>query len=81
MTPAAVRSSRVLMLTAAREEADLTRSYASGANAYVVKPVEFDEFMHAVRDLGLFWGLINEPSPVAGGSATTTPYPPPRPGR
>lgn len=54
----------VVMLTSSREEADLTRSYASGANAYVVKPVEFDEFMQAVREIGLFWGLVNEPSPV-----------------
>lgn len=54
----------VVMLTSSREEADLTRSYASGANSYVVKPVEFDEFMRTVRDLGLFWGLVNEPSPL-----------------
>lgn len=54
----------VVMLTSSREEADLTRSYESGANAYVVKPVEFDEFMRTVRDLGLFWGLVNEPSPL-----------------
>jgi hypothetical protein len=51
----------------------LARSYASGVNAYVVKPVEFDEFMQTVRDLGLFWGLVNEPSPVVGGSAQATP--------
>ena len=54
----------VVMLTSSREEADLTRSYESGANSYVVKPVEFDEFMRTVRDLGLFWGLVNEPSPL-----------------
>jgi CheY-like chemotaxis protein len=54
----------VVMLTSSREEADLARSYASGANAYVVKPVGFDEFMHTVRDLGLFWGVVNEPSPI-----------------
>ena len=62
----------VVMLTSSREEADLTRSYASGANAYVVKPVEFDEFMQAVRELGLFWGLVNEPSPVPGPSQAKT---------
>ena len=56
----------VVMLTSSREEADLTRSYASGANAYVVKPVGFDEFMKTVGDLGLFWGLVNEPSPHPG---------------
>ncbi|NCA82620.1 MAG: response regulator [Opitutae bacterium] len=54
----------VVMLTSSREEADLTRSYKRGANAYVVKPVDFDEFMRAVRDIGLFWGLVNEPSPL-----------------
>ncbi|HOO21846.1 MAG: response regulator [Kiritimatiellae bacterium] len=59
----------VVMLTSSREEADLTRSYASGANAYVVKPVEFDEFLQTVRDLGLFWGRVNEPAPVPGPSA------------
>lgn len=61
----------VVMLTSSREEADLTRSYASGANAYVVKPVEFDEFQRTVRDLGLFWGRVNEPAPVSGPSATS----------
>lgn len=54
----------VVMLTSSREEADLTRSYKQGANAYVVKPVDFDDFMHTVRDIGLFWGLVNEPSPL-----------------
>ncbi len=53
----------VVMLTSSREEADLTRSYKRGANAYVVKPVDFDDFMRAVRDIGLFWGLVNEPAP------------------
>lgn len=68
----ALRMIPVVMLTSSREEADLTRSYASGANAYVVKPVEFDEFMQAVRELGLFWGLVNEPSPVPGPSQVKT---------
>lgn len=57
----------VVMLTSSREEADLTRSYKRGANAYVVKPVNFDDFMHTVRDIGLFWGLVNEPSPLPRG--------------
>ena len=59
-----LRTVPVVMLTSSREEADLTRSYESGANAYVVKPVEFDEFMKTVGDLGLFWGMVNEPSPL-----------------
>ncbi len=54
----------VVMLTSSREEADLTRSYKRGANAYVVKPVNFEDFMRTVRDIGLFWGLVNEPSPL-----------------
>ena len=56
----------VVMLTSSREEADLTRSYESGVNAYVVKPVDFEEFMKTVHDLGLFWALVNEPSPHPG---------------
>ena len=51
------------MLTSSREEADLTRSYEFGVNAYVVKPVDFAEFMKTVRELGVFWALVNEPSP------------------
>ncbi len=53
----------VVMLTSSREERDLTESYALGANAYVVKPVEFNKFLSAVKELGTFWGVINEPPP------------------
>jgi CheY-like chemotaxis protein len=53
----------VVMLTSSREERDLTESYALGANAYVVKPVEFHKFVSAVKELGTFWGVINEPPP------------------
>lgn len=53
----------VVMLTASSEETDLARSYAQGVNAYVVKPVSFREFMAAVQELGLFWGVTNEPPP------------------
>jgi len=53
----------VVMLTSSREEADLMRGYALGANAYVVKPVDFEGFQRAVSELGLFWALINEPPP------------------
>lgn len=55
----------VVMLTSSREEADLATSYELGANAYVVKPVEFGDFMKAVRQLGGFWALVNEPPPKA----------------
>lgn len=53
----------VVMLTSSREERDLAQSYALGANAYVVKPVEFQQFITAVKELGVFWGVINEPPP------------------
>ena len=58
----------VVMLTSSREERDLAESYALGANAYVVKPVEFHQFLSAVKELGLFWGVINEPPPERSGS-------------
>ena len=54
----------VVMLTSSREEEDLVRSYDLGVNAYVVKPVEFREFIRAVKTLGGFWALTNEPPPV-----------------
>jgi len=55
----------VVMLTSSREEGDLIRSYQLGVNAYVVKPVEFGEFMQAVRQLGAFWAVVNEAPPMA----------------
>ncbi|HEX9078152.1 MAG TPA: response regulator [Desulfuromonadaceae bacterium] len=54
----------VVILTSSREERDLVESYRLGVNAYVVKPVDFKEFVNAVRDLGVFWALINEPPPL-----------------
>lgn len=53
----------VVMLTSSREEQDLVRSYELGVNAFVVKPVEFTEFFKAIQDLGVFWAILNEPSP------------------
>jgi len=53
----------VVMLTSSREEKDLLRSYRLGANAYVVKPVDFSQFSEAIRELGLFWAVINQPPP------------------
>lgn len=50
----------VVMLTSSREEQDLLGSYNLGANAYVVKPVDFQEFIDAVKNVGLFWAIINE---------------------
>lgn len=51
----------VVMLTSSREEKDLVLSYNLGVNAYVVKPVNFQEFLGAVKELGVFWAIINEP--------------------
>jgi CheY-like chemotaxis protein len=59
----------VVVLTASKEEEDVLRSYALGANAYVRKPVEFAEFAQAARTLGLFWLLLNEPAPASRGFA------------
>jgi CheY-like chemotaxis protein len=53
----------VVILTSSREERDLIESYKLGANAYVVKPVNFQSFMEAIKVLGLFWAIINEPPP------------------
>ena len=60
----------VVMLTSSREERDLAESYDSGSNAYVVKPVGFGEFVEAVRELGLFWAVINQPPPGSSGGPT-----------
>jgi CheY-like chemotaxis protein len=57
----------VVMLTSSREEGDLIRSYELGVNAYVVKPMEFADFMEAVGRLGGFWAVINETPPNGGG--------------
>lgn len=51
----------IVMLTASREESDLVRSYKAGVNAFVVKPVDFKAFFEAIRDLGAFWAILNEP--------------------
>jgi CheY-like chemotaxis protein len=58
----------VVILTSSREERDLVESYKLGVNAYVVKPVDFKEFMTAVEKLGVFWALVNEPPPRTRGS-------------
>jgi CheY-like chemotaxis protein len=53
----------VVVLTSSQEEKDMVRSYTLGVNAYVVKPVDFHEFVNAVKELGVFWAVINEPPP------------------
>ena len=59
-----LRSIPVVVMTSSREEQDMVRSYDLGSNAYVVKPVKFHEFVEAVRQIGAFWGLINDPPPA-----------------
>ncbi len=66
----ALRDIPVLVLTSSREERDLVESYRLGVNAYVVKPVEFGAFARAVRDLGLFWAVLNEPAPGSAQGVT-----------
>jgi CheY-like chemotaxis protein len=70
-----MRTLPVVILTSSREEGDLLRSYELGVNAYVVKPVDFEQFVHAVSQLGMFWALINEPPPRNSNS------PPGKPGK
>jgi DNA-binding response OmpR family regulator len=53
----------VVVLTSSNQEKDMVASYKLGVNAYVVKPVDFHEFVNAIRELGVFWGVINEPPP------------------
>ena len=53
----------VVVLTSSREEKDMVTSYKLGVNAYVVKPVDFHEFVNAIKELGVFWALINQPPP------------------
>ena len=53
----------VVVLTSSHEEKDMMRSYQLGVNAYVVKPVDFHEFVNAIKELGVFWAVINQPPP------------------
>lgn len=57
------RAIPVVMLTSSREETDIVRSYEFGVNSFVVKPVDFGAFFEAIRDLGVFWAVLNEPFP------------------
>ena len=55
-----LRRMPVVVLTSSREESDLVRSYDLGVNAYVVKPMNFNDFIHAIETLGAFWAVLNE---------------------
>jgi CheY-like chemotaxis protein len=59
----ALKNIPVVMLTSSREEPDLIKSYALGVNAYVVKPVDFQQFVESIKALGFFWAIVNEKPP------------------
>jgi DNA-binding response OmpR family regulator len=58
-----LRMMPVVVLTSSKEEKDMVASYRLGVNAYVVKPVDFHEFVNAIKELGAFWAVVNEPPP------------------
>jgi CheY-like chemotaxis protein len=64
------RSIPVVVFTSSREERDIIDSYNLGVNSYIVKPVQFDQFANVIRDLGLYWQVINQP-PVGDGNRKT----------
>jgi two-component system, response regulator len=59
-TDARTKDTPVVMLTSSQEERDVLESYHLGANSYIVKPVDFSNFVHAVSELGVYWGLLNK---------------------
>jgi CheY-like chemotaxis protein len=59
----------VVILTSSKEERDMVEGYHLGANAYIQKPVDFDRFREIVKQLGLFWLVVNEPPPAAAFSS------------
>jgi two-component system response regulator len=70
---ARLRTIPVVMMTSSREDQDLVNSYRLGVNAYVVKPLAFHEFIEAIKVLGAFWAVLNEPAPAD----SRTPFPSP----
>ncbi len=54
----------VIILTSSKEETDIIRSYKLGVNSYIVKPVDFNKFVDAIKDVGLYWLLLNQPPSI-----------------
>jgi CheY-like chemotaxis protein len=61
----------VVVLTSSREEPDLLRCYELGVNSYVVKPIDFDEFTSVIKQIGLFWAVVNQPPPDRSGTPSS----------
>ncbi len=61
----------VVIFTSSREERDVIEGYDLGANAYVVKPINYERFVEAVKEMGFFWTVLNEPAPNDGGDEPT----------
>jgi len=59
----------VVILTSSKEEQDIIRGYDLGANSYIMKPVDYEQFTRSVRDLGVYWMVLNEPAPPGQGCA------------
>lgn len=62
------RLTPIVILTSSREERDRLEGYSLGANSYIQKPVDFEQFVEAIRQLGLYWLVLNEPPPSTGGA-------------
>jgi CheY-like chemotaxis protein len=68
----ALKTIPVVVMTSSREDQDLVETYKLGVNAYVVKPVRFENFVEAVKQVGAFWAVLNEPPPICVRSSTGT---------